>query len=229
MSGIPGLVPVESAAAGGGAEPINLTAVGGNPLNAAAVALGAVPTIILDANGNPVTYPAVEQVNTEGQKATYSVVAAVVPAATATDVLTISGSASKTIRVLRFGVSGSATTAASFLMQLIKRSAADTGGTGAAVTAAAMDSTNAAATSVVTNFSVNPAGLGAVVAPVRSAYVGLTGTSGLVGGTIQEWIFSTANDQALVLRGAAQILALNLGGVTITGGALSVWVEWSEE
>lgn len=45
MSGIPGLVPVESAAAGGGAEPINLTQVGGVATGAGSLAVTSIPGI----------------------------------------------------------------------------------------------------------------------------------------------------------------------------------------
>lgn len=218
------------AASGGSTAAVNLTQAGGVTLEATSTTAGGVPVYILDpATGLRAAIATVVQVNTEGQKATYAAnIIALASVASATDIFTITGSATKTVKILRFGVSGIATAAASFVAQLIKRSTANTSGTSSAPAAVPHDSTSGAATATVLAYTGNPT-LGSTVGAVRSAYIGLTGTSGVTGGAIQEWLFSTANDQAVTLRGVAQVLALNLNGVTVTGGAFNVWVEWTEE
>lgn len=223
-------LPVTIAGAGGSNVATNITQVAGTAVQATAAAQGTLPVEIIDpATGLPAAIVSVVQVNTEGQKPTYSAnKTALASVASATDIFTITGSATKVVRVLRVGISGVATAAATFVVQLIVRSTANTSGTSGAATAVPHDSGSAAATATVLSYTGNPT-LGSTVGAIRTAYLGLSGTSGLIGGGILEWDFSTANDQSVVLRGIAQVLALNLNGVTVTGGAFNLWVEWTEE
>lgn len=172
----------------------------------------------------------VPSVNTEGTRATYSASAQLAPAATATDVFTITGSATKTVRILRVQLTGQATAAANVVIALAKRSAANTGGTSAAITAVPHDSTDAAATATVLNYSVNPAGLGALVDNPRRQLLALPASSSpAFGATPVVWEFTTRNGKGIVLRGIAQVLAINLLGQTVTGGSMGVDIEWTEE
>lgn len=159
---------------------------------------------------------------------TYSASAvAVVPAAAATDVFTIIGSASKTVRIRR--ISASVTTTAgsglALTVQLIKRSTANTGGTSTTPTVVPYDSTNAAATAVVRNYTANPT-LGTAVGTVvsRRARAATTGTE------VPEavWIFG-GDTQPIVLNGVAQQLSINFNGATITAPVACFTVEWTEE
>lgn len=154
-------------------------------------------------------------------------VAGLVPAASATDVFYINGSASKTITVNRLFVSGSAGTNVGVPMQVIKRSTATTGGTCAAATNVPLDSADAAATAVVNSCTANPTP-GTSVGTVASQQVWLPTTSGVTGPP-GDFRFGDANGKPVVLRGTAQGLALNLNGVSVTTGALTVWIEWTEE
>lgn len=166
-------------------------------------------------------------VSTEGTKPTYSSgIVAYTPYATATDFWTLVGSATKTVRVLRISITGFATSAISVDLQLIKRTAANTGGTLAQPAIAQHDSNDAAPTAVVNTYSVIPSGLGAGVnARAAKLNLGATGASG-----IMTWNFGNLNDRALVLRGVAQCLALNWNGAAVPAGTLlDIDVEWSEE
>jgi hypothetical protein len=102
-------------------------------------------------------------------KATYATTAvAFAYAASGTDIFTITGSATKTIRILRISVTGTQTTGAMRDVLLIKRSAANTGGTSATPTIAPYDSNSSAATAVVRNYTANPSALGASVGTIRA-------------------------------------------------------------
>lgn len=169
------------------------------------------------------------QINTEGKKATYSASAAVVLAASATDVFTITGSASKTIRVNRIAVTGKATAASVFAVDLSKRSTANTGGTSSAATAVPHDSASAAASATVLSYSANPT-LGSLIGTVRLQLLAFTiaATTPFPPSPLV-WDFTTRNGQAVVLRGITQVLALSLEAQTVTGGAVFVEIEWTEE
>lgn len=164
----------------------------------------------------------------DGAKTTYSAAATgIVPAAAATDIFTITGSASKTIRVLKVSISATQTTAGENAVILLKRSTANTAGTSAAVTAVPHDSSNAAATGTVLSYTANPTA-GTLVGNLRSRKIAFQGATGT---TSDEAVFDFGNrpGQAIVLRGTAQVLAINLTGATITGGSVNMYVEWTEE
>lgn len=167
-------------------------------------------------------------INFEGTKATYSYsISGFTPAATATDILQILGSASKTVRVTRVSVTGLATSAATNDLLLIKRSSSNTGGTTAAVTAAQHDSNDPAPTGSVNSYSANPSALGTSAGQVRGAKLNL-GAAGAAG--IITWDFTTRNSKGIVLRGSAQQLCLNWNGAAVPAGtSLDIEIEVTEE
>ena len=167
------------------------------------------------------------QVTTEGTSGTYAVAGvAVTPAATPTDVVTVYGSATKTVRVKNVVVSGLATTAGSMDVSLVKRTAANVAGTSAAVTPAKFDSEDAAATATVKQYSANPGTLGAgIMLATKNLNMGVAGAGGTV-----VFDFATRNDKALILRGVAQGLAINLNGQAVPGGGtISYAIEFEED
>lgn len=156
-----------------------------------------------------------------------------VPATTATDVFTITGSATKTVYIHKIQVTGNRTAHAQDLVVLVKRSTANTGGTSATLTAVPYDSNNVAATATVRSYTANPT-LGTAIGEVYSARVSFpvqtpSNAQGN-GGAAEpwEWIYNDIG-QPIVLRGTSEVLAVNLNGVTIAGGNLQVSIEWSEE
>jgi len=169
----------------------------------------------------------------DGTKATYAACASgIVPAAATTDVFTITGSASKIIRITFITISCTTTAGSGFSANLtmVRRSTANTGGTSATITAGSQDTTNAAATAVVRSYTANPSALGTVNGVLRSHRFSIS-TAGGAGniGPLNEWDFGARPAQAIVLRGTSDMLAINLGGVTITSPILSATVEWTEE
>ena len=71
-------------------------------------------------------------VDAEGTDASYQAALAFAPASSATDVVVIQGSSTKTVRIRRIVLAGVAGSAAGIEVSLIRRSAGDTGGTSAA-------------------------------------------------------------------------------------------------
>jgi hypothetical protein len=173
----------------------------------------------------------VNSIPVDGTKATYSATSAIgfASATNATDIFTITGSASKIVRIVRIAFSAQETTAGVANVLLIKRSAANTGGTSAAATAVPHDSTNSAATATVLNYTANPSALGAAVGTIRSARIFIPTSGSDVADTVDEWDFGFGPEQCIVLRGTTQVLAINLNATTVTGGTWNCYVEWTEE
>lgn len=161
-------------------------------------------------------------------KATYATsITRLTVAATATDIFSITGSATKTVKITNITVSAIATAAGVFSILFIKRSAANTGGTSTTPTIASYDSTNASATAVVRAYTVNPTALGAAVGTIQSFNL-LTSTTTGSAAQFFEDSFGLGK-QPIVLRGVAEVLAINLNSITITGGAFNIAIEWIEE
>ena len=143
------------------------------------------------------------------------------------DVLCIAGSATKTVYVKRFRVSGTATSAIITTASVIKRSALGSGGTPVTETLVPNDSANPASTATVTGYTVSPTS-GAAVGTMRTRKVAV-GVQGATA-TSSESLFDFADyyDQPLVLRGVAQNACINTGAAG-SGGSWAVDVEWTEE
>jgi hypothetical protein len=166
----------------------------------------------------------------DGLNATYSAsITALASAASCTDLFTITGSATKTIRITRLEISGQATTAAAAQVVLLVRSAANLTGTSTTPTVVPHDSASAAGTAVVRAYTVNPGTLGTLVGNIRTDYVFLAAPATATVGSDKLFLdFGTRPSQAIVLRGIAQVLAVNLNAATVTGGAFDINLEWTE-
>lgn len=160
---------------------------------------------------------------------TYACSTSATMAANPTDVVTIYGSATKTIRVRAVTVSGTNTGNTNAVVRLVKRSAINTGGTSAAGTNVPMDSTSAAATAAVLSYTANPAALGATVGVVRQRFIFLPALASTNVGQDQKFTFSDLSTEALTLRSTTEGLAVNFNGVAIGGTSVAVvTIEWTE-
>jgi len=168
----------------------------------------------------------------DGAKSTYSAcVSDFAPVVTPTDIISIFGSATKTIRITYVGISGTRTAATQTEFRLIKRSSANSGGAPppTALTKVTHDSNNIAASAAVNSYAANPT-LGTTVGSVRTQKVTLQVTASASAMTGVEFTFGNRpGAQAIVLRGTAEGLCINLGGTTMAGGALDIIIEWTEE
>lgn len=151
-----------------------------------------------------------------------------VPQTAAMDTLCLVGSATKTIKVQRVSFSGIKTTLQSANVNLVKRSAASTGGSSTSATVVPLDSTDAAGTAVLKGYTVaSTPGAGAVI---RSAAAGFgPGTAGPSAAVT--WTFDISQiQQAIVLRGVAQQLCVNIpAALTTDGVALDADFTWTEQ
>lgn len=158
-------------------------------------------------------------------KPTYSAtVAGVTAVSSQTDMCSLNGSATKTIKVRRVFFHSLPTTTVTEPLTLLTRSTANTGA-GSAMVVEPYDSTNPQAT--------------VALAEIWTAAPTVGTLSGLILDYPWTWGTATTIDtpfmydfgrlgSPLVLRGTAQSLAINLSGITYTG-TVSCTFEWTEE
>jgi hypothetical protein len=203
----------------------------GNGVKVSGVYTTAVPAITngqrsdihTDSRGAMLTTPL------DGSRQTYASQFNVTPVATATDIFTISGSGTKTVRILQVEIWSSETTAALKQIFLLIRSSGNTGGTTGSPGIVPFDSNNAAGTATLTSYSANPATLGTLVGNIRATNQNIGPGTTTDPETIVRWDFGNNSGQAVVLRGTSQYLAINLNGVTFTGGSIYASITWTEE
>lgn len=158
---------------------------------------------------------------------TFSASLTFLPGALPTDVFTVTGSATRTVKVRKFVISGTSTAIGKVPIDLVKRSTANTLGTSSAVTRVPHDSNNAAATATVLAYTSPPV-TGTLVGSLSSVKLSepAAGDANL---SFPITISHMSGDQPYTLRGVSQVLAINRGGVTNVGESLTIAVEWTEE
>lgn len=150
-------------------------------------------------------------------------------AAAPTDIFTITGSANKLVRIKSIHISGSASSATNLLVYLVRRSAANTGGAFNTLTPVRHDLSDDAPTATAGNYTANPSALGTTIGTVHGGRINLAPAAN---GSIDRLTFDYGwvNDKALLLNGATNVLAINLGGQSWpSGGALDIDISWVEE
>jgi hypothetical protein len=157
-----------------------------------------------------------------------------VPAAAHTDLLTLTGSATKTIRLMKIVVGGENSAGASQRgVQIIRRSTADTGGTSTVPVGLARDTANSAASGALALYTVAPTGLGTAVGTLDSCRL-LLNAAGTVPDSCS-FTYGVNNDQPVVLRGVLDSIAINFltTGQGIISAAttdfIDLDIEWTEE
>lgn len=149
------------------------------------------------------------------------------PGATPQDVFTITGSATRAVRVIRMGLSAVQTTAGMNFWQVVKRSTANTGGTSAPVTRVPLDKLYPAATATVLQYTANPTA-GTLIGNVWSGRIAAPAPATAVGNT--EKIIELSMGTFATLVGTADVLAWNFNGVALPAGlSLTPWVMWTEQ
>lgn len=156
----------------------------------------------------------------------------IVPVASATDVACITGSATRVTRVQAVRVSGTAGTLVTLPVLLNKHTVANTGGTAATTTAlpvpVKLDSNSAAATATTTAYTANPT-IDSSAAQIDAMVTSFNTTSALVNGSQAFFDFKGRPfASAPVLRGVAQQVCVNLGGISVSSGLLAVSFYWTE-
>lgn len=147
--------------------------------------------------------------------------------ATPTDIVTIAGAAGKVIRVKSLIFNGNSATLAAYPIALIRRSTANTGGTSSVVVGRAHDTLDGASAATLTTYTANATALGTAVGTLHTGRVIAATASNLDRLILQ---YSWQNDKSIVLRGASDILAINMQGVTLSAATtMDVDLMWTEE
>ena len=154
------------------------------------------------------------------------------PGATPQDVFTITGNATTNVYVLKMGISTNQTTAGSNAWFIAKRSAANTGGTPATVTAVPMNSNSAAASATLNQYTANPTA-GTLIGNMWSGFVNASApaTAGVGGyqGVEVDFFATDTYCGPIALLSASEVLAWNFGGAALpTGLSVLAWVLWAE-
>lgn len=201
---------------------------GKTPALGQAVMASSVPVTIAN---NQSTLPVL---SADSSKDTYTAaVQSLAVAATPTDIFTITGSATRTVKIRKILVSAIQTTASIQSVSLLKRSTANTAGTSVTQTNVPHDSTNAAATATVRSYTANPT-LGTLVGRMatRKLYISgaLAANNGqFAPGNFVEFSYDQLGKEPPTLIGTSQVIAVNLPGVTLAGSSFDIFVEWTEE
>lgn len=203
------------------------------------------PVTILDGNSASKSMGAFQDANSVNYPAwtldnmipTYRAGALFTPTATgAVTLFTIKGSATKTVRITRIGVSYVATDEAGSIMSVQRTSALGAGGTEVSPTVAELDTGTAAATAVVSHWTstLKAAGTG-VGGPLSVQMVNgqLVALTALVAPCQMAMLFPEGGSggQSIVLRGTSDfievqnLLPTNLSAAT----QLGYFVEWRED
>lgn len=156
---------------------------------------------------------------------TYRAASNFTPAATPTDIWDLFGNGTTTVVVTRIKITGIQTTAGNPEVLVVKRSTANTVGTRVAQTAVPLDAGDAAASSTPGHYTANPT-TGTLVGAVARQYVLIVPAATAIQGGV-EFNFGDKG-KGLLLSGTAQGVAVNLNGVTLAGGQISIEVEWYE-
>lgn len=150
-------------------------------------------------------------------------------AASATDIVTISGATGSIITIQRIIISGVATAAAAMPVEFIRRITLDTGGTATNPLPVPRDGSFKAA-AVIAAYTVNPGALGTFTAPGGVMHVQNISLGTLTAPAGASTISLAENGMTPpVLRSATDQFAINLLGVTYTGSAINITIEHQEQ
>lgn len=151
-------------------------------------------------------------------RAVYSTtIPTLIPAANPTDVLVITGSATKTVRVLSIELYVSQNVAGNNNWLLFRRSTDDSGGTPVSLTPRLHDTTDGAATAAIREYLANPTVGTSAGIVARAQIVSFDSTTTVQNGFTFDFI-KAGYDKGIVLRGTSEILALNFNAAALPAG-----------
>lgn len=160
-------------------------------------------------------------------KPTFSAAKIITLGSNTSDVCLLIGSATKSVRLRRVILAGVTGAIMSDPVLILKRSTLNVGGAGSITTNASYDSSNATSTAVAETMTTDPALLGTLAATLlEQSFTFNNNTTGVVAPTT--YTFGQLG-QPVVLRSAAQSVAVNFAGASFTSATLSCTLEWTEE
>jgi hypothetical protein len=201
-----------------------------------ALLAGALAALAVPAAAQVGSVPQVGVTSGYQPKVTYSAAfVGLVPAASATDVICLAGSATKTVKLLSIRLGGSAGTAVAVPVTLVRRVSVNTGGTAASTTAnpantiAKRDTGNATATAVPISYTANPTIVDTSPTYLDSFEVYFGVTTASIASTTATYNIVDSLAQPPTLTGAAAQLCLNFNAVSISSGLANGSITWTEE
>jgi len=180
-------------------------------------AIGGV-AVAVDANGRQIVKSYPDTTTTSYHASTLGLTVA----ASATDIAVLPGNATNKVILYKIKVSCTQTTAGIVAIQVIKRSTADTAGTSANMTVVPDYSSYAAGISVPKTYTVNPT-TGTLVGNLDSNHFGCGQST-----TTSDDLYLFNPPKPIILNGTAEMVVVNLNGVTVTGGSFDITFEYAE-
>jgi len=182
-------------------------------------------------------YDSAVRVLAPGTLATFSANGTFTPGTTPNDVITITGSAGKTIRVVSLAIATTNVTPSSWIQLLSKRSSNAAGGVFVAQTKVALDS-NDTATANVGHWTASPSTPGTLVGTINTVKVAVPVTPPTTLGVSVPNVYTEMLPQIfglvkpITLRGYVEGLSVNFNGAALLNGGFQVVsyvVVWTEE
>ena len=157
----------------------------------------------------------------------------ITPAATCTDLLTLTGAVGITTRLTEVQIQCTSTAAAIVQALLLRRTTLNTGGTITALNSSVDIAMNgdAAPASTLSLYTANPTGLGTSNSSIHGGGLYSPATAAPVFNESRIWDFSPiASAPPAIINNANMSFAINLGGVTLPAGlTLGIFLEWTED
>jgi hypothetical protein len=150
--------------------------------------------------------------------------------ATPGEMITIYGSATKTVKILKLRLRMEQTTAGTNLVYLHRRNSAASGGTANAVTTVKCDTTDPSATATMNYYTANPTAGGSDGKILDAVDVQSPAAASNLQPNWQDIYNADYAGKPIILSGTAQGIGLNLNGVALpTGLKVQLQVVWTEE
>lgn len=149
-----------------------------------------------------------------------------VPAAAATDILVVSGSANKIIKIIEIELQGTSSAAITIDVRVLKRSTLNTAGTSTTLTPVPTNSNSPAASAVVKTYTANPT-QGTLVGVLATQKYGVQLNTNVPSVFEQEYNYSQA--ERITLNNANESVCINFNGATITAGSFDGYIMFTEE
>lgn len=197
----------------------------------ARIALLGAALLAMAGNASAQSYNTATNVFQITQRTYEATIVGLVPAASATDLLTVTGVAGHIVRVTRVECTGTSTAAGAATLVALVRSTANSAGTSTSPVAVPADPSDSAALASVKAYTANPT-VGTPIGPVRASVMVLTPPATSIGIVPVNWTFGNdaGNRAGIVLRSASQVFALNGNAASFPSGAsLNCSIAWTEQ
>jgi hypothetical protein len=157
------------------------------------------------------------------------------PVANPTDILTLQGSATKTVIITACVIGLAATAATKNTLHFLRRSTANTDGATSNQGANRLDSTDPPATAVAALYTMNPTGLGtfaANLAKVTAFGAAIASEAPVLCGPYSQFptsVSPSSYQRLITLNGANEFFCVNYGGLALPAGSSWLYLlEWVE-